>query len=345
MDVRHLLYLVRQRGRGLALTLLLLLASTSCDELFFDEDPNGQLIVYDAFYDEVDRHFSFFDRLPLNFDSVYEANRALLVANPNEGLMFNGIQAMIDALADGHTNLLSPRRLSYTGWFDQVPDNVIDNNSKYFDELNTLNSSVQWGTLEGGTIGFFKISRFGGPRNEYLAIDAVLDNLRNTKGIIIDVRSNGGGSSINADIIISRFNDQPRLMFRSRRRLGARDEFTDFNEVYSQVHDGFRYSGPVVVLTNRRCFSATEWFLSGMVTIPTVTVVGDTTGGGSGNPLFRDLPNGFTMRVSNTQKLLPNGRDWQFTGIYPDIPLWNNAFDTANGDDTILDKALELLDE
>jgi len=61
---------------------------------------------------------------------------------------------------------------------------------------------------------------------------------------------------------------------------------------------GLRYTDPIALLTNRRTFSAAESFVLAMRTLPQVTIVGDTTGGGSGNPLHRELPNGWGLSVS-----------------------------------------------
>jgi C-terminal processing protease CtpA/Prc len=100
---------------------------------------------------------------------------------------------------------------------------------------------------------------------------------------------------------------------------------------------------PVMILTNRQSFSATEWFVLLMDLAPKVQIVGDTTGGGGSVPITRELPNGWTLRISNTQTRLPSGRMFQGTGIYPDVPVWISKEDESNSIDTILEKAMELL--
>ena len=165
------------------------------------------------------------------------------------------------------------------------------------------------------------------------------------KGIIIDVRSNGGGNSRNADIIASRFADKEYFVFKYRYRNGPEHtDFTPWYDYYLQPDSGNTYLKPVAVLSNRRCFSSTEWFLAEMDAIPHATIVGDTSGGGSGNPLIRQLPNGWTFRLSNSQKQLPEGRDFQYTGINPDIPVWISTADSALGIDTILETAIDLIE-
>jgi hypothetical protein len=97
------------------------------------------------------------------------------------------------------------------------------------------------------------------------------------------------------------------------------------------------------VLTNKRCLSSAELFVSAMETLPHVTIIGDTTGGGSGNPVFRELPNGWSMRLSTSYSALSDGFIYEGKGIPPDIPIWISTEDSINGRDVILERAIEFL--
>ncbi len=327
--------------------ILVVFATLSCDTLFFEDTGNTPLETYDAFYQEVDRHFSFFPYLTEDFDSAYTANRVELENYPDDEHLVEVLSELVDFLKDGHTNVFTESNtLSYTGWYSSFPLNQLPDISKYFSSYVVKNRTLEYGLLAGEDIGYIRIRTFSGslPTSYYSDIDYVLSALSNTDAIVIDVRSNGGGHSNNADLITSRFNDASRFAFRSRLRTGEnRAGFSGWWEKYTEVHEGNRYLKPVVVLTNRLSFSSTEWFVASMRTIPHVTVLGDTTGGGSGNPVVRQLPNGWTMRVSNSQKELPEGRDYQYSGIYPDIPVWITPDDEHAGNDTILEAAIELV--
>ena len=54
--------------------------------------------------------------------------------------------------------------------------------------------------------------------------DALADRVARAKGLILDVRENGGGNSENADAIVSRLTDKPLLgsSWKTRRHLGTR---------------------------------------------------------------------------------------------------------------------------
>lgn len=65
------------------------------------------------------------------------------------------------------------------------------------------------------------------------------------------------------------------------------DDFIDFIEDAVEPLRGVGFEGRVALLTNRWNFSTAEDFTLAMQTLPNVVVVGDTTGGGMGNPISR----------------------------------------------------------
>ena len=80
-----------------------------------------------------------------------------------------------------------------------------------------------------------------------------------------------------------------------------------------------------------------------MQVLPSVTIVGDTTGGGVGNPVFRELPNGWTYRLSTETDADAQGRIMEGVGVFPDVPVPTTAADSANGIDRILEKGIDII--
>ncbi len=328
--------------RKLITFYIIAIALLSCESFFFDETDTDDLQVLDSFFEEVERHYSFFNVISFEtFNETYQEQRTLLIQNPGSDQLDSCLQVMIDHLSDGHTRVFGSRIISYDDWFEQFPLNQLDDIRSYFSTYQVVNPALEYGRLENHNIGYLRITTFFGGI-DFSPIDAILEELSNTDAMIIDVRSNGGGDSRNADIVISRFNDQRRFQFLQRRRIGGINEYGNWFKNFTETTNKPTFTKRTFVLTNRKCYSSTEWFVSGMMTIPHVQIVGDTTGGGSGNPLSKELPNGWSMRISNTQKQLPSGRDYQFTGLYPDVPVWINEQDSVNGIDTILERAIEL---
>jgi C-terminal processing protease CtpA/Prc len=99
----------------------------------------------------------------------------------------------------------------------------------------------------------------------------------------------------------------------------------------------------VVVLTSRLTSSSAEDFVMYMRELPNVTIVGDTTGGGTGNPIFRELPNGWSFKLSTSYAETADNKLVDGAGITPDVVVQTSVTDSIAGIDRIIGKALEIL--
>jgi len=99
----------------------------------------------------------------------------------------------------------------------------------------------------------------------------------------------------------------------------------------------------VVVLTSRATATSAEIFVMAMQSLPQVTIVGDTTGGGIGAPVYRELPNGWTYRLSTRYYADAQQRIMEGIGIFPDVPLLTTEADSSNGIDRILEKGIDII--
>ena len=130
-------------------------------------------------------------------------------------------------------------------------------------------------------------------------LDYMFAHFKECKGLIFDVRDNGGGSMLYSDRIASRFLEERILTGYTQYKKGnGHNDFTQPNPVYLSPSDRTRWLRPVIVLTNRHSYSATNDFVNVMRLLPQVTVMGDRTGGGSGLPFSSELPNGWSVRFS-----------------------------------------------
>jgi hypothetical protein len=333
--------------RILCLFCISTLILSSCEKLYFKEESENPEYIFDCFWNEVDRNFSFFSYLNLDWDSVYTVYRPQISQNTSLSELAVTLGKMIVLLKDGHSDLFTNYgTYSYSDWYTKFPENELFDNTSYFEYYKNFNSNIFYGKVESVNLGYICIKSFvGKDTNQYAVIDKILTDFSNTDGIIIDVRSNTGGNSINGSTISKRFADSKRFVHKTRYRNGDKHEdFTNWIDSYLIPGGNVHYSKPIAVLTNRKCYSATGWFLLEMRSLPQVKIIGDTTGGGSAQPIVRELPNGWIVRVSNSQRLTPEGVDDQYTGLYPDIPIWISKNEMDNGEDKILERAiLELL--
>ena len=216
---------------------------------------------------------------------------------------------------------------------------------KYFDkELKLTESrSIEYGILPDN-IGYAFLSDF---HEDYLVNEfpEVLAYLKNTKGLIVDIRQKRGGSYANVEAVVTRFMtlslERPDFHV-----LGEKWDLAPF-----QPQGSFTYTNPVVVLINGSTFSAGELCTEIMKQLPNVTAVGDTTGGGSAGgqsdpPNARTefyLPSGKMISVGTVDLRRYDGLPWEWLGVPPDIRVAQTEEDIRNGIDKQLEYALEML--
>lgn len=124
--------------------------------------------------------------------------------------------------------------------------------------------------LEGG-LGYIRIASFGDD-GAVARFDAALAELRDRRGLIIDVRGNGGGDTAVARPIMGRFITKPALYAMMRRREG-RGLGAPWRESV-EPRGPFTYSDPVVVLTDHWSASMAEGFPMGMRGLGRARIVG-----------------------------------------------------------------------
>jgi C-terminal processing protease CtpA/Prc len=156
------------------------------------------------------------------------------------------------------------------------------------------------------------------------------------------VRNNSGGNGGNANKLFSYFIDKKMPVKYEVFKTGPGP--SDFSEPlpFYIKPAGITYNKKVVVLTNRACFSACNDFALYMSLLPNVTLVGDSTGGGGGNPNNYVLANGWKLQYTATLTLAPDKRSIE-SGIAPDETVAITSENESAGKDPIIDRALELL--
>ena len=178
------------------------------------------------------------------------------------------------------------------------------------------------------------------------ALDLMLARVRETSGLIIDVRMNGGGSDATALAFASRFTARSFAASYVQVRNGPRHEDLDVPTARTVAPRGpWQYLRPVVVITGRGGFSATESFVAAMRTLPNVTVIGDTTGGASGNPVIYPLGGGWSFTVPRWIEYGPDRQPIEGRGVAPHLALaWEPSLYDRDRD-PLIDAAVGVLAE
>ena len=292
----------------------------------------------------IDRKYSYFELKNIDWQTVYDTFRPKITEQSSSRELFEVLADMLFTLQDGHVNLVTSFDVTRNwNWYLKSPPNFDWNvvERHYLGENYEISGPLRNVWLPD-TIGYIYYASFSNNISD-AAIDYVIRKFMPAKGIIIDVRNNGGGNTLNVDKLVSRFADKSRLYGYERYKIGpGHNDFSEYYERYIEPDGDTQFTGKVVVLTNRGCFSATNLFTLQMKSLPYVTIVGDSTGGGGGFPYYAQVPNGWIYRFSSTQMFDRNKKHVEL-GIAPDVQEYLRAGSVLSGRDDIIEKARQII--
>jgi carboxyl-terminal processing protease len=193
----------------------------------------------------------------------------------------------------------------------------------------------------GDTVGYIRISRWS-EQNIPEEFDRALEMFKDTKGIIIDVRGNGGGNDQLADLVNGRLTDKPVVSSIDFWRKAGSDIY-ERGIGWVQPRGPWTYEGRVAVLIDEGSMSACEHFVSGVEAMGSVLMVGAPTNGAGGGPTTVKLPDGTRIAISRALGLRINGVVFEGHGIPPHLYSTPTLDDLRTGRDAALDIAKEWI--
>lgn len=328
------------------LPIIFLLVFSSCEKLLFETElsTNDPFKNFEYLWKECDKKYSYFEVKDIDWDLVKEEYSSKIFTGMSDDSLFHVLGGMLTELRDDHTNLISPFNISSFGVKYLGQDNfdwriIVDN---YITKDYYRSGPFAHNFLEGGKIGYVRFPAFTGTVDD-TNLDFILERYEDTKGLILDLRENGGGAVLDVFSILSRIVNQETLVNYSRIKDGpGHNDFSSPKPVNVSPHDGIRYTKKIAILTDRGTYSAGSFTALACKAIPHVVLIGDYTGGGLGLPNGGQLPNGWTYRFSITQALTLDQNPNYENGVPPDIPVLFDWSDLKK--DEILERAiLELL--
>lgn len=321
--------------------LLLSLILTSC---FHEEEyGNTKKDNFELLWKTLNEKYCFFEFKQIDWDEVYDRYSVRIRENMGNDAFFDVLGEMLNELKDGHVNLYATHNVArYWKWFEDYPDNFDEKIQKnYLGTDYSIASGLRYKILQDN-IGYIYYPSFTSGVGEG-NLNQVISRLAICKGIILDVRGNGGGMLSNVDVIASRFFTEKTLVGYIMYKTGkGHNAFSKPFPRYIEPSSRLKYSKPVAVLTNRGCFSATNDFVNAMTYAPNAVIIGDRTGGGSGLPFSSELPNGWLLRFSASPMLNAEKKHIEF-GIEPDIKIDMSVEDMIQGIDTIIETARDYI--
>ncbi|NOQ25567.1 MAG: hypothetical protein GQ564_09430 [Bacteroidales bacterium] len=310
---------------------------------------NQDMEDFTSVWNRANEVYPFFELKRIDWDSIYIVYHPRVEAARDDEFYFV-LHDLLTELKDGHIMYTSEGGGLVVPY---IPHRSIkDKNvyspfvvSKYFESelLLTESETTEYG-ITPDNIGYIYLSNF---LEKYLLkeFSGVIEYLKNTKGLIIDLRNNPGGDIVNVEAVVSRFITEP-LEWPKIYFLGVRREM---NPILPQ--GSFTYTNSVIVLINGVSFSAAEVAPEIFKQLSNVTIVGDTTAGAAGSSSDRSqetnskyrLPSGKIVYIPTGHIKRYDGQHIEWNGVPPDIRVEQTENDIIKGIDKQLEFAINML--
>jgi carboxyl-terminal processing protease len=173
--------------------------------------------------------------------------------------------------------------------------------------------------------------------------DEAMDRLRDTTGIVIDLRGNPGGIltmimglsghfvSEGVDLGTITTRDSSLKLLANPRLVGASGQPVK------------PFAGPVAILVDDGSYSASEIFSGGMQAIGRARIFGTQTAGGALPAVLERLPGGDVLQYAIGDFVTATGQRIEGRGVVPDQVVTPTREDLLDGRDPILDAALDWI--
>lgn len=324
--------------------LIISLLVASCDNTLYKTEPeNNPEALFETLWTTFQTDYAPFEQRGVDWNEQYQIYRPQVNSNTTDDELYNVFTGMLRSLDDGHVSLVTPNRKVFNSnvYFDQEKTDSLFNleliQSKYLNNEFTENGDE--GNIFGkiGNIGYWHLKWIG---DNLFAADDILNEFKDTDGLIIDLRNNAGGDMTYSFSELGRLTEESRFTHRSKTKNGTGPD--DYTEWYNwDLNPASPYfNKPIVLITDRFTISAGERTTMALKTLPNLVHLGDTTNGALSTKIGKELPNGWYYSVSPQIIEFMDGISYEGVGLIPDILSKNTIEEIEAGQDLTLEAAL-----
>ena len=234
--------------------------------------------------------------------------------------------------------------------------------------------TISWSVLrrgDGRSVGYIRADRFGDDAAEL--IDAAMETVGKTDGLVIDIRNNSGGNTSALRLLGYFTGPGPGVALISRPFLETLDGPVEANDlasihrvsraytteaVFDAVSQGKgavmlmiedlgerRYDKPVTILIGPETGSAAEGFAWGAREQSSAILIGRNTAGALLSSERFDLPNGWRVTLPVHGNWGPDGRDYGDQPVLPHVATILTREAICRNEDADLTAAIEALED
>lgn len=177
------------------------------------------------------------------------------------------------------------------------------------------NAGVREVRVFEGNVGYIRLSSFYPWDLAKGKLSSAFALVKDTGGLIVDLRRNGGGDAETAARLARAFlADEVKAVQRIESRSGVKTEDLPERDIEA-------YNRALVFLVDRRSASAAEYVAYSLQAAGRASVVGSRSGGAASlldEPL--SLPHGFEISIPNARPVnIRTGKNWEGDGVKPDV--------------------------
>jgi len=185
------------------------------------------------------------------------------------------------------------------------------------------------------------VLKFPGFHFNQLEIDGMIGKARKYKALVLDLRSNPGGSVDTLKYLVAGF-------FEKEVKIGDRIGRSEHKPLIAKPN-GHPFAGKLVVLVDSKSASAAELFARVVQIEKRGTVLGDRSSGSVMEAKHYNYKSGtdivvfYGASITDADLVMTDGKSLEHNGVLPDELVLPSAEDLANGRDPVLARAVETV--
>ncbi len=327
---------------------------------------------FEKFWTTFKDNYAFFKLKGVNWDSSYTKFRPIVTNKTTEKQLISILGQMVEPLKDGHITITKGDEVLYKSkqpsYFKQefkgfekefwqtVNKTLVDNKFNAIKGVGPLFKEENlYYVSQAEGYGYIRITRcFATPASVFddkkevsdtklmlQLFDSILLTLNDTKCLIIDLRTNGGGHG--GIELASRFVKEKTLThFKAIKQKGGYEKYSELEPQYISPNSKIHYLNQIIILTNDKTASSAEDFTISLYKQNNVTTIGTNTSGMLSDMLGENLSNKISFTLSNQVYYTTNKELLEDIGVPVKIEVKNTKKDLENKLDPVILKAINI---
>jgi carboxyl-terminal processing protease len=328
---------------------------------------------FEKFWTTFKDKYAFFQLKGVDWDSSYQKYRPLVSKKMKEKDLLEIFSQMVEPLRDGHITISKGDEIKYKykkpsgfkkefngiekQFWQTVDTTLFMNEFRNNDGVGPIyNNQNLFYFYQSSDISYLRITRCFAKLESLFddkkevedtklmlgLLDSLINLSSSSKGLIIDLRGNGGGHG--GLEMASRFIKSKSLThYKAIKQKGGYGNYTEPEPQYISPHNGNRYLNKLIILTNDRTASSAEDFTISLYNQDNVTTLGTNTSGMLSDMYEAQLSNNISFTLSNQVYYSIEKEILEEKGVPVHIYLPNQKIDIQNKKDPVVVKALETI--